>query len=73
MTQTGAKNELIDELWKTFEEWWPPWLKHVDHWEVWDDKSIAVHFKKDGYYTGGSTYIFGRKGENAWSLQKIQR
>ena len=73
MTQTGTKNELADELWKTFKEWWPPWLKHVDHWETWDDESIAVYFKRDGYYTDGCTYIFGQNGEDAWSLRRIQR
>ena len=73
LARTGmSTNDHDNYLWDTFSEFWPPWVKHVDHWEPRNEESIEVFFKEDGYITNGAVYIFGEKGRQNWFLNRIQ-
>lgn len=52
-------------LWKTFREWWPAWVEHIDKWEPCKSNSILVRFKPDGYMTSGITYLFGMEKQDS--------
>ena len=73
MTKTGTiTSELDNRLWRTFSEFWPAWIKHVDRFEHRDGESISVFFKEDGYITNGAVYIFGKKKKTGWFLNLIE-
>ena len=71
--KTGTQPSEHDlMLWRTFEEWYPGWVHHVEKWENHDEKSIKVTMKNDGYMTSGWIYIFGKElDKENWLLNRI--